>query len=232
MYERFTDRARKVLQLANQEAQRFNHDYIGTEHILLGLIKEGSGIAANVLKSLELDLPGLRAEVQRLAPPGSDRVIMGRLPHTPDAKKVIEHAIAESHSLAHEYIGTEHVLLALLWEKNCLAGRVLVSLGLTLEQIRERVLAVLGPGAVQHEAPATPAPQKKPLDEPDRLPDHAKMVLQRFDELLDHLLQATKTEVHAQDSEKAASIVRVQDLVKNLRACFLGLWPSNPDSTK
>src|SRR5207302_5362551 len=103
MYERFTDRARKVMQLANQEAQRLNHEYIGTEHVLLGLIKEGSGVAGNVLKNFGVDLAQLRAEVETLVPAGSDRFIMGKLPQTPDAQKVIEYAIAESHCLAHEY---------------------------------------------------------------------------------------------------------------------------------
>ena len=88
MYERFTDRARKVMQLANQEAQRFNHEYIGTEHVLLGLIKEGSGVAANVLKNLDIDLRKIRMEVEKLVQSGPDMVTMGKLPQTPRAKKV------------------------------------------------------------------------------------------------------------------------------------------------
>src|SRR5713101_7693738 len=98
MYERFTDRARKVMQLANQEAQRFNHEYIGTEHILLGLVKEGSGVAANVLKNLDIDLRTVRQEVKKIIQRG-DMVTMGRLPLTPRAKKVIEYAIEEGESL-------------------------------------------------------------------------------------------------------------------------------------
>src|ERR1044071_1915672 len=89
MYERFTDRGRKVMQLANQEAQRFNHEYIGTEHILLGLVKEGSGVAANVLKNLDIDLRKIRLEVEKIVMSGPDMVKMGRLPQTPRAKKVI-----------------------------------------------------------------------------------------------------------------------------------------------
>ena len=91
MYERFTDRARKVMQLANQEAQRFNHEYIGTEHILLGLVKEGSGVAANVLKNLDIDLRKIRLEVEKIVQSGPDMVTMGKLPQTPRAKKVIEY---------------------------------------------------------------------------------------------------------------------------------------------
>src|SRR6058998_3473172 len=93
MYERFTDRARKVMQLANQEAQRFNHEYIGTEHILLGLVKEGSGVAANVLKNLDIDLRRSRREVEKIVQAGPDMVTMGKLPQTPRAKKVIEYSI-------------------------------------------------------------------------------------------------------------------------------------------
>ncbi|MFO0003241.1 MAG: Clp protease N-terminal domain-containing protein, partial [bacterium] len=96
MYERFTDRARKVMQLANQEAQRFNHEYIGTEHILLGLVKEGSGVAANVLKNLDVDLRKIRIEVEKIVQTGPDMVTMGKLPQTPRAKKVIEYAMDEA----------------------------------------------------------------------------------------------------------------------------------------
>ena len=108
MFERLTDRARKVMALANQEAQRFNHEYIGTEHILLGLVKEGSGVGANVLKHLEIDLRKVRLEVEKLVKSGPDMVTMGKLPQTPRAKKVIEYAIEEARSLNHNYVGTEH----------------------------------------------------------------------------------------------------------------------------
>ena len=117
MYERFTDRARKVMQLANQEAQRFNHEYIGTEHILLGLVKEGSGVAANVLKNLDVDLRKIRLEVEKLLQSGPDMVTMSRLPQTPRAKKVIEYAMEEARNLGHNYVGTEHILLGLLREE-------------------------------------------------------------------------------------------------------------------
>lgn len=96
MNERFTDRARKVMQLANQEAQRFNHEYIGTEHILLGLIKEGSGVAAHVLKNLDIDLRKIRLEVEKIVQSGPDTVTAGKLPQTPRAKKVIEYSIEEA----------------------------------------------------------------------------------------------------------------------------------------
>ncbi|UCE47387.1 MAG: ATP-dependent Clp protease ATP-binding subunit, partial [Phycisphaerales bacterium] len=146
MFERFTDRARKVMALANQEAQRFNHEYIGTEHILLGLVKEGSGVGATVLKNLEVDIKKLRLEVEKLVKSGPDMVTMGKLPQTPRAKKVIEYAIEEARSLNHNYVGTEHILLGLLRESEGIAAQVLMNLGLKLEDVRQEVLNLLGAG--------------------------------------------------------------------------------------
>src|SRR5205809_215765 len=144
MYERFTDRARKVMQLANQEAQRFNHEYIGTEHILLGLVKEGTGVAANVLKNLDIALRKIRLEVEKIVQSGPDMVTMGKLPQTPRAKKVIEYSIEEARNLNHNYVGTEHLLLGLLREQEGVAAQVLMNLGLKLEDVREEVLNLLG----------------------------------------------------------------------------------------
>ena len=146
MYERFTDRARKVMQLANQEAQRFNHEYVGTEHVLLGLVKEGSGVAANVLKNLDVDLRKIRVEVEKIVQSGPDMVTMGKLPQTPRAKKVIEYAIEEARNLNHNYVGTEHLLLGLLREQEGVAAQVLMNLNLKLEEVREEVLNLLGHG--------------------------------------------------------------------------------------
>ena len=146
MFERFTDRARKVMALANQEAQRFNHEYIGTEHILLGLVKEGSGVGATVLKNLDVDIKKLRLEVEKLVKSGPDMVTMGKLPQTPRAKKVIEFAIEEARALNHNYVGTEHILLGLLRESEGIAAQVLMNLGLKLEDVRQEVLNLLGAG--------------------------------------------------------------------------------------
>jgi ATP-dependent Clp protease ATP-binding subunit ClpC len=146
MFERFTDRARKVMALANQEAQRFNHEYIGTEHILLGLVKEGSGVGATVLKNLEVDIKKLRLEIEKLVKSGPDMVTMGKLPQTPRAKKVIEYAIEEARALNHNYVGTEHILLGILRESEGIAAQVLMSLGLKLEEVRQEVLNLLGAG--------------------------------------------------------------------------------------
>ena len=151
MYERFTDRARKVMQLANQEAQRFNHEYIGTEHMLLGLVKEGTGVAANVLKNLEVDLRKIRLEVEKLVQSGPEMITMGKLPQTPRAKKVIEYSMEEARNLNHNFVGTEHILLGLLREQEGVAAQVLMNLGLKLEEVREEVLNLLGNGLEQGE---------------------------------------------------------------------------------
>jgi ATP-dependent Clp protease ATP-binding subunit ClpC len=147
MFERFTDRARKVMALANQEAQRFNHDVIGTEHILLGLVKEGSGVGATVLKNFDVDIKKLRLEVEKHVKSGPDMVTMGKLPQSPRAKKVIEYAIEEARALNHNYVGTEHILLGLLRESEGIAAQVLVSLGLKLEDVRQEILNLLGAGS-------------------------------------------------------------------------------------
>jgi ATP-dependent Clp protease ATP-binding subunit ClpA len=146
MYENFSDRAQKVLSLANQQAQRFNHGYIGTEHVLLGLVEEGAGVGATVLKNLGVDQRKVRLEVKKLIKIGADIVPMGKRPNSPRVKKVIECAIEESRNLNHNYVGTEHLLLGLLREHDGIAAQVLMNLGLKLEEVREEVLHLLGVG--------------------------------------------------------------------------------------
>ncbi|MDO4569335.1 MAG: ATP-dependent Clp protease ATP-binding subunit [Planctomycetia bacterium] len=155
MYERFTDRARKVLQLANQEAQRLNHEYIGTEHILLGLVKEGSGVASNVLRNLGVDLTKIRREVEKLVTPGTDMFAMGKLPQTPRAKKAIEYAMDEARNLGHTYVGTEHILLGLIREQDGVAAQALVNLGLSLSKVRDEVLGLIGNGKEEGDSDST-----------------------------------------------------------------------------
>jgi ATP-dependent Clp protease ATP-binding subunit ClpC len=155
MYERFTDRARKVMQLANQEAQRLNHEYIGTEHILLGLMKEGSGVAANVLKNLDIDLRQIRLEIEKFVQLGPEKVATGGRPQTPRAKKIVEYSIDEARHLNHNYVGTEHLLLGLLREQEGVAAQVLENLGLNLQGVRQEVLLLLGgkaPSRIHSEA--------------------------------------------------------------------------------
>jgi ATP-dependent Clp protease ATP-binding subunit ClpC len=144
MFNRFTERARKVIVLAKEEARRFNHDYIGTEHILLGLIREGEGVAAAVLQKLGLNLENIRLEIEKLVQPGPATQILGDIPFTPRAKKALELAAEEARSLGHNYIGTEHILLGLIREGEGVASQVLLNLGLDLETVRNEVMSILG----------------------------------------------------------------------------------------
>ncbi len=144
MFNRFTERARKVIILAKEEARRFNHDYIGTEHILLGLIREGEGVASTVLQKLGLSLENIRLEVEKLVQPGPTTQIIGDIPFTPRAKKALELAAEEARSLGHNYIGTEHLLLGLIREGEGIASQVLLNLGLELNTVRSEVMELLG----------------------------------------------------------------------------------------
>ena len=144
MFDRFTDRARKVMGLAKAEAQRLNHEYIGTEHVLLGLVQEGSGVAANVLKNMNIDLKRIRTEIEKIVKGSPTLVTQGNLPFTPRAKKVLELAVEEASNLGHNYIGTEHLLLGLIKENEGIAARVLLNLGVKLEEVRDEILEFLG----------------------------------------------------------------------------------------
>jgi ATP-dependent Clp protease ATP-binding subunit ClpC len=163
MFNRFTERARKVVILAKEEAKRFNHSHIGTEHLLLGLIKEGEGVASAVLQNLGLSLDMIRLEVEKIVQPGPSTVISGDIPFTPKAKKVIELAMDEARHLGHNYIGTEHLLLGLIRETEGVASQVLLNLGLDLARVRNEIMMLLGsvtPGqapSISPEKSKTPA---------------------------------------------------------------------------
>ena len=141
-FDRFTKRARNVLALAQEEAQRFQHNYIGTEHLLLGLVREGEGVAAQVLSNLGVDVNQLRHAVEAIIGRG-DRIVLGEIGITPRAKKVIELAADEARRLNHRFIGTEHLLLGLIREGEGIAAGVLESLGIQLEQVRTETIHVL-----------------------------------------------------------------------------------------
>ncbi len=145
MFDRFTDHARKVMGLAREEALRLGHDYIGTEHILLGLIEERSGVAADVLKILDVDLKNIRQEVEKLVSHGTTTVTMGQVPFTPRTKKVLEFTLEEAVGLGHHYLGTEHLLLGLIREQEGIAARVLQNINVCLGDVREAVRELLGP---------------------------------------------------------------------------------------
>jgi ATP-dependent Clp protease ATP-binding subunit ClpC len=144
VFNRFTERARKVIVLAKEEARRFNHDYIGTEHLLLGLIREGEGVAAAVLQKLGLSLESIRLEVEKLVQPGPTTQIQGDVPFTPRSKKALELAAEEARALGHNYIGTEHLLLGLIREGEGVASQVLLNLGLDLNRVRSEIMELLG----------------------------------------------------------------------------------------
>ena len=149
MFERFTERARQVVVLAQDEARALKHNYIGTEHILLGLLREEEGLAARVLESLDITVEEVRAQVARIVGQG-DEVTTGQIPFTPRAKKVLELALREALSLGHNYIGTEHILLGLVRENEGVAARILLDFDADAEKIRNEIIRMLsGPGRRQ-----------------------------------------------------------------------------------
>ena len=157
MFERFTERARQVVVLAQEEARTLKHNYIGTEHILLGLLREEEGLAARVLESLEITVERVRAQVVRIVGSGEE-VTSGQIPFTPRAKKVLELALREALSLGHNYIGTEHILLGLVRENEGVAARILLDFDADSEKIRNEVIRMLsGPGGRQRSGSGTPA---------------------------------------------------------------------------
>ncbi len=142
MFERFTDRARRVVVLAQEEARMLNHNYIGTEHILLGLIHEGEGVAAKALEAMDISLESVREQVEEIIGQGT-QAPSGHIPFTPRAKKVLEYSLREALQLGHNYIGTEHILLGLIREGEGVAAQVLTNLGADLPRVRQQVIQLL-----------------------------------------------------------------------------------------
>lgn len=158
MFKRFTERARRVIILAREEAERHHHEYLGTEHILLGMLKDGGGIAITVLQKAGLSIDQIRLEVERHLPRNANSLIVGEIPFTPKAKKVLEYAVEEARLMGHNYIGTEHLLLGLLKEKEGVAAKVLNTLGIRLVETREKILNLLQePATKTKEKSKTPA---------------------------------------------------------------------------
>ncbi len=203
MFQRFTDRAREVMALANQEAQRFNHECIGTEHILLGLVKEGTGVGAGILKSLEVDLREVRLEVEKLGHSHAKIEAMGKLPQSPRTKKVIEYAIEEARDLGHEYVGTEHILLGLVRDQQGTAAQILMNMGLEVDQIRKMALDVLGAAPASHSRANRLAEPKPP--EPD-LQMLLGLYITGADPAAREMAERKEELVRACDYEKAADL--------------------------
>src|SRR5499425_2737093 len=162
MFERFTDRARRVVVLGQEEAQELGHGYIGTEHILLGLLRESDGVAARALESLGISLEAVRQQVQEIIGRG-EGMPSGHIPFTPRAKKVLELSLREALQFGHDYIGTEHILLGLVREGDGVAAQVLVQLGADLPNVRAQVIKVLQEAPDPLEVPGeSPAPEERP----------------------------------------------------------------------
>src|SRR6266550_2585133 len=163
MFERFTDRARRVVVLAQEEARMLNHNYIGTEHILLGLVHEGEGVAARALQALGISLEAVRQQVEEIIGQGQ-QAPSGHIPFTPRAKKVLELSLREALQLGHNYIGTEHILLGLIREGEGVAAQVLVKLGADLSRVRQQVIQLLSGYSGGKENPGTGAPGAGPSE--------------------------------------------------------------------
>src|SRR5215475_8627978 len=158
MFQRFTDRARRVMVLAQEEASRLDHGYIGTEHILLGLISEGEGVAGRALESLRIGLDAARQQVEEIIGRGQ-QAPSGHIPFTPRAKKVLELSLREALQLSHNYIGTEHILLGLIREGEGVAAKVLLRLGADLNRVREQVIQLVQGYHGQESSSAGAGPQ-------------------------------------------------------------------------
>jgi hypothetical protein len=193
VFERFTDRARQVVVLAQDEARTLKHNYIGTEHLLLGLLREGEGVAARVLEGLDVTVEEVRAQVERIIGQGDEPLVTGQIPFTPRAKKVLELALKEALSLGHKHIGTEHILLGLVRVNDGVAARILLDFDADAETVRNEVIRTLS-------GPRRP--------DPERLRAEIERV------------RAQKQEaIEAKDFEKAA---RLRDVERNLRAELAG----------
>ena len=168
MFERFTERARQVVVLAQEEARTLKHNYIGTEHILLGLLREEEGLAARVLESLDITVERVRAQVVRIVGSGEE-VTSGQIPFTPRAKKVLELALREGLALGHNYIGTEHVLLGLVRENEGVAARILLEFDADADKVRDEIIRML-------EGAPRPAPRPSRRGVRRRLPPVALLV--------------------------------------------------------
>jgi ATP-dependent Clp protease ATP-binding subunit ClpC len=215
VFERFTERARRVVVLAQDEARALWHDHIGTEHILLGLLREEEGLAARVLESFGVTVDEVRAEVARIVGRG-DAVATGQIPFTPRAKKVLELALREALHLGHNYIGTEHLLLGLVRENEGVAARILLDFDTDDEKIRNEILRMLsGPGRLGATPSAGRAAGHGSATEPVGTVDDETRALTVRD-LLDSVTSAKEAAIENQDFNRAASIRDFERRLTNL----------------
>lgn len=227
MYEHFTNQAREALTRASEEAQRYKHQYIGTEHILLALAAPVSGVAADMLKTLDVSLERVRKEVDATCGAGRDYWLSKlKLPETPRAMKVMAYAIEEARRLGHDYIGTEHLLLGLLRDEETVAAKVLLNLGVHLDQSREALASSLGLSLNQVTSPQPAeraAPQRwfAPICD---YPEAIKPALQQLDETIERLTLDMEEAVAAMDFHEAARLRDEALKLKQRRKTTLSEW--------
>jgi ATP-dependent Clp protease ATP-binding subunit ClpA len=214
MFQRFTERARQVVVLAQDEARQLRHNYIGTEHILLGLLREEEGIAARVLRQLGIREDEVRAQVARIVSE-VDEVTTGQIPFTPRAKKVLELALRESVSLGHSFIGTEHILLGLVRENEGVASRILLDFDADAEKIRHEIIRMLsgGPASPVHRTPERPPVE---LTSPP--------LAQDFIDKLQRLADEKTTLMEAKEFEDAARIAERERALREAAEHLVRLW--------
>src|SRR6266702_2402415 len=221
-FDKFTERARKVLSLAQEEAQRFQHNYIGTEHLLLGLVREGEGVAAKVLSNLGVELYQVRNAIEFIIGRG-DRIVLGEIGLTPRAKKVIELAVDEARRLNHHYIGTEHLLLGLVREGEGIAAGVLESLGVNIEKVRTQTILVLSQSG---------ASQKIIEPQTELVPQLMIELLKEAQNMLASVMQEKEQALKQKEYERAAELSKRE---KNLRDSISKLetfWHLQPGFTQ
>jgi ATP-dependent Clp protease ATP-binding subunit ClpA len=221
--ESFTDRARKVMQLANQEAQRLNHEYIGTEHILLGLIKEGNGVGAQVVENMGILLGNVRLEVEKLVQSGPDMVTMGKLPQTPRARMVIEYSMEEARNLNHNYVGTEHILLGLMREREGLAAQVLMTLNLTVDKVRAETIHLLRQG-IRGTAIASAQTQQPAPRAIAEIPAPLATAISVMDAEIERCNTAKEQAVSIQDFQRAVSLRDEATRLRKERTAMVTEW--------
>jgi predicted HAD superfamily Cof-like phosphohydrolase len=227
MFQRFTDRARRVVILAQEEASRLDHNYIGTEHILLGLIHEGKGVAAEALKSLGISLDPVRQQVEEIIGRGQEAP-SGHIPFTPRAKKVLELSLRESKQLGHNYIGTEHILLGLIREGNGVAAQVLVRLGADQNRVRQQVIQLLHGRAAEQPGPGVEARPEMAGQRAGIGPDTSDL-----DEQIEVVRTKKEAAVDAQDFDQAVSLRDREKQLLAAKAARQKQWatghPAKPD---
>jgi hypothetical protein len=234
MFKRFTDRARQVVVLAQDEARRLDHNYIGTEHILLGLIREGDGVAARALESLGIGLDIVRQQVEEIIGRGQ-QAPSGHIPFTPRAKKVLELSLREAQQLGHDYIGTEHILLGLVREGDGVAAQVLVKRGADLNRVRQQVIQLLAGRAAEEPGPGARIGMEMVEQQLTAMEQRGGVGPDTSD--LDEQIEAARTEkqaaIDAQDFEQAVVLRHREAQLRAAKAARQEQWaagrPALPD---